>query len=388
MTGCVNRAYINATRAFYSHNYQQAAQSFEEQAAKHDKNFALYSASLGSAALQQQQYDQAERAFLSAVDVMTSTDSGGRGTLSLISAESIKIYKGEPFEKAMAYFYLGIIYYNRQDFENARASFRKALLMDKQSEEGFREDLRLVFFMLGKTFLKLGDNENAKVAFEKARQRGAASPYPSIDFYNLEKMKRANVTILVELGSAPVKFRRGPGEALDDFRRARFPERGTTLFLDDQRLGSTVLGLDLAYEARHRGSSGKDTVQASKGVARDAALVTAAVAAHSAKGKNKKTGTAVALGALGFALLNRSEADIRQWDLLPGEVHVFSGLVPPGEKTLTIEFYSTYGQPMPAYRQVWQNFRVDEQVERVYLFRSGLYKGDGSFLIQNAASGE
>ena len=41
--------------------------------------------------------------------------------------EKIKIWKGEPFERAMANFYLGLIYYMRHDYDNARGAFENAL---------------------------------------------------------------------------------------------------------------------------------------------------------------------------------------------------------------------------------------------------------------------
>jgi tetratricopeptide (TPR) repeat protein len=271
----------------------------------------------------------------------------------------------------MAFLYLGIIYYNHGDFENARAAFNKALLADKQSEEGYREDLRLIFFLLAKTYLKLGDQENAKVAMRKAGERLPGEPYPANPFYDLEKARRANVTFVVELGEAPEKFRHGPGASLDAFARRSYPERRARLFWGDEPLGETALALDLFYEAAHRGTSGKDVVQGVKGVTRDAAVATAVLA------KDER----VKVGALLFALANQSQADIRQWDLLPGELQTFSARVAPGLHTLTLEFLGDGGLPLSSYRQVWYYVPAYPDREQIYLFRSGRHKGDGSYLI-------
>ncbi len=363
--------------AFFAYDYGRALAAFRKDLNKRDKNFVLYNLAFASAALTGGGYYDSERALLDSTEVMTGDAGKSRGLLSLISAESIKVFKGEPFEKVMAYLYLGIIYYNQADFENARAAFNKALLMDKQSKEGFREDLRLVYFMLGKCYLKLGDQDNAKIAFRKANERNPKEPYRSNPYYDLQLAKQANLTVVLELGRVPTKYRHGPGASLDAFDRHDYPERGASIYLNGQRLGDAALGLDLFYEAKHRGSSGKDAVQASKGVTRDAAIITAATS------KNQN----VQAGALLFALANQSQADIRQWELLPGELHLYSGRVAAGLHTLRLDFVNAGGAQLRNYRQVWYYIPVDNSRERVYLFRSGAYKGNGSYLRQPIQGG-
>ena len=50
--------------------------------------------------------------------------------------EKIKVWKGEPFERAMANFYLGLIYYMRHDYNNARGAFENALFKLRDYGEG------------------------------------------------------------------------------------------------------------------------------------------------------------------------------------------------------------------------------------------------------------
>ncbi|MEC8183119.1 MAG: hypothetical protein VX123_13805 [Pseudomonadota bacterium] len=42
---------------------------------------------------------------------------------SNFAREDVKDFKGEPFERAMVFYYLGLSYLALGDFENARASF-------------------------------------------------------------------------------------------------------------------------------------------------------------------------------------------------------------------------------------------------------------------------
>ena len=54
-------------------------------------------------------------------------NDGGRTLGAVLVDEKIHIWKGEPFERAMANFYLGLIYYMRGDYDNARGAFENAL---------------------------------------------------------------------------------------------------------------------------------------------------------------------------------------------------------------------------------------------------------------------
>lgn len=370
--GAPSATVLKARNAFYANRYDLAVPLYRKESRLQNKNQVLTEMEFGSAALTGGNSYDAEKALLSASKGMSSDAGKASGVLSLVSDESLKLFKGEPFEKAMAFFYLGVIYYNRGDYENARAAFNSALLMDKQSQQGFQDDLRLVFFMLGKSYLKLNEPENARIAFQKANARHTKEKLPANSYFDLELAKKVNFTVIVELGLAPLKIRTGPGASLDDFQRRSYPEKQAQIYLNGVFLGNTANALDLFYEAEHRGSSGKDVVQGAKGVAREAAVATAVLS-------DKKE---VQLGALLFALANQSQADIRQWDLLPGELQVYSGKVEPGLKTVRLEFRDAFGSNLNAYQQIWYYLPILAEREQVYLFRSGRYKGDGSYLLK------
>jgi hypothetical protein len=67
---------------------------------------------------------------------------------SLWYSESEKKFIGEPYERAMAYFYRGMLYIENSDFENARASFKGGLLQDARAEdEQYRSDFTTLLIM-------------------------------------------------------------------------------------------------------------------------------------------------------------------------------------------------------------------------------------------------
>ena len=119
----------HAVRDYFAGNYARATERLRPAAKKADENFVLNNVRLGSAALVDYDLNEAEDAFLRAYEVINSVgvNDGGRSLGAALVDEKIKIWKGEPFERAMANFYLGLIYYMRQDYNNARGAFENAL---------------------------------------------------------------------------------------------------------------------------------------------------------------------------------------------------------------------------------------------------------------------
>ncbi len=360
---------MEGVKAFHRRDYQKAADIFKKKAQVRDKDYALHNLALLSATLYAGEYEAAEKAALNANQVMWGYGGKGKGTASLISAEAIKVFKGEPFEKSMASIYAGIIYYNRGEYDNARAAFNKAAMAVKMKEAKHSQDFALPFLLQAKVFLKLGQNDNARIALKKAKKRRANNPY-----LTLEHLRQSNALFLVELGTAPKKTRTGPGKSLVKWVRPKYPEQRAVLYVDDQKVGSTALIGDLTYQAQTKGWTGKDTVQVSKGVARDAATVTTVIAANEAAKGNKTAGW-VALGAGLFALANQSQADIRQWELLPDLVHLSMTHLTPGMHMFRLSFLGKGGHPIRGYDQVWYHMPFEKKDDKIYLFRSGPVNG-------------
>src|SRR5207247_724125 len=106
-------------------DYGSALQRLGPLSGKTDENFVLNNLRLGSAALAAYDLDTAEAAFLRAYEVLNSVgvNDGGRTLGAVLISENIRVWRGEPFERAMANFYLGLVYYMRHDYANARAAF-------------------------------------------------------------------------------------------------------------------------------------------------------------------------------------------------------------------------------------------------------------------------
>jgi len=323
----------------------------------------LFNLALLSSAMEGGRLEVAEKASLNAQRVMWSEAGKGRGSASLASAEAIKIFKGEPFEKAMASIYSGILYYNWGEFDSARAAFSKALLAIKQKEEN-REDFALAYLLQAKTFLKLKEEDNARIALDLAKRI-----YPNHPMLDLGTLASSNALVVIELGKAPKKTRVGPGASLIDWVRQPYPELQALLSIDDSPFDEADEIGDLTYQAKTKGWTGKDTIQATKGATRDAAVVTTIIAADQAARGNKTAGW-VALGAGVFALANQSQADTRQWELLPDRFLARAFSLPVGRHTLRIRFLDRYRHALSDYGQVWYYSRNSDSEDQILLLRS------------------
>jgi hypothetical protein len=374
LTGaCSTRLPVAGVDAFYRQDYRKAEEVFKAKAAnQEDKDYVLYNLALLSSAMAAGDFDIAEKASMNAQRMMWSDAGSGRGMASLASAEALKIFKGEPFEKSMASIYTGIIFFNRGETDNAGAAFAKALLAIKQKQLSNQEDFALPYALQSYVMLKLEDGDNARISLEKARkaQPGNLYLFP-------ERLRRANALVVVEMGRAPYKTRTGPGASLVKWERAKYPEQAVSVFVDGEDRGRAALAGDLTQQAETKGKTAKDAIQATKGVTRELGAVTTVIAADQYARGNSTAGW-VALGAGLFTLMNQSQADVRQWELLPDQIHILPLTLSEGEHTFRLEFYDRSGSRLPQYGQSQYQVRVVKGQDRIYLFRSGAYKRDSN----------
>jgi hypothetical protein len=109
----------------------------------------------------------------------------------------------------MASFYLGLIYYIRQDYGNARGAFENALfkLHDfdpaKQSETDVESNFALASLMLAKSFQHLGREDLARANFDFVRNNNSRLARLA----DYERNARSNLLLVVDFGYGPRKVR-------------------------------------------------------------------------------------------------------------------------------------------------------------------------------------
>src|SRR5277367_1064112 len=138
--GCVSQDQYDSRQAvadYMDGNYPAAKQLLQPLSKKTNEDFVLNNVRLGSTDLAMYDLPGSQSAFLNAYEVLNSfgVNNGGRSLGAVLVDEKIKIWRGEPFERAMANFYLGLIYYMQHDYNNARAAFENALFKLKDYDD-------------------------------------------------------------------------------------------------------------------------------------------------------------------------------------------------------------------------------------------------------------
>lgn len=274
-----------------------------------------------------------------------------RRARSLWGAEAGKTFIGEPYERSLAYFYRGLLYWMDGEPDNARACFRSAEMMDSlAADTEYRADWVLPDYLDGLASMRLGDDGSEQLARVRAT---TSRELPGYD-------RAARVLVVAEWGRGPLKFADGPhGELL------RFAESASEASRAVLRVGRQTVEFapwdDVYFQATTRGGRAMDFILGQKAVfkdstdfAGDAALVGALIAADRAahRGSEGSAHTAVALAAIGLfskalSASANATADTRTWDNLPRYLSFAALRLPPGEHAATLTFLDAGGRELP-----------------------------------------
>lgn len=309
---------------------------FSRVPAEGERNHVLNRLRAGLATMESGHRDLAARTFdeaLLTIETIYGGDEKAAKARGLFNAEDRKVFRGEPYERTMAYYYRGILYLMEGDYENARASFKSGSLQDSLAEkEEFRQDFALLEFLEGWASQCNGDVDLSREAYEIARSHNGDLTIPG---------PQDDLLVLAELGYAPVKYAEGKhGEIL---KIKGNPKKGAAsarvvLAESSERLPNED---SILWQAKTRGGREFDSVLAGKvnfkesaesvaqvGTAVAAGAVTAA-GMQAASGDHDAARTSAGVGAVAglFSLAaaaassaTETAADTRQWNTLPEKV--------------------------------------------------------------------
>lgn len=295
-------------------------------------------------------------------------DKSAKKARGYFSGEEKKTFIGEPYERVMAYYYRGIIYWMNGEPDNARACFRSAQLQDADSEnKEYQNDWVLMDYLDGLASVKLaGDGEDAKKRADQSFKLGTLPPYS----------KKANTIVFLEFGEGPSKFSSGEyGEELR-IRPGRSIVSGAWLKIDNKAIRIAPYD-DVNYQATTRGGRVMDHILANKAVFKSSTDTFGNVGIIGGAVLASNRGTQEAgLGLLAAGVLSKvisaattPRADTRHWNNLPGYLSFATLELAPGPHTATIEFVDAAGSVIPAYSRTVQ-FNVSPEGTDTVLFVS------------------
>jgi tetratricopeptide (TPR) repeat protein len=141
-----------------------------------------------------------------------SNDANAEKARSLWSAEEVKDFKGEPYERSMAFLYRGLLYLREGDFQNARATFLQADLQNALGQtEKYDRSFALPIYLAAWASACDGDTTRAEDLQAQAFKVGA-DPY----FKQAGKTWPRHLTLMAR-GIGPEKVTLGDTKSILSF---------------------------------------------------------------------------------------------------------------------------------------------------------------------------
>lgn len=299
-----------------------------------ERNATLNFQRIGMSALSSGNIDLAEKAFEAAVtriEMIYADNPEAQKAKSLWTAEKIKDYKGEPYERAMAHFYRGLVYAAKGDFQNARALFKQADYQDTVAEtEQFAGDFGLMPYMAGWASYCDGNLGMAKDFLQQAIKGDANFKTVPVD---------QPVLVLFESGRVPFKYGSGKSGEILKWQAHESPAQTAKTACvagnaNQCSVNSFVMGADIGFQASTRGGRPIDGILNGKASFKEGAQGVADVAGTlgqigmqtaASTGNRDAAGLGMlgmfaGLAAQGVSNATQAQADIREWEQLPSMV--------------------------------------------------------------------
>ena len=337
-------------RAWFAGDGAGARALLEERLAEDTEGRALYLNELGVLELERRDLAAAEQRFGDAWRLMESLAGDDLDAVgAIVGSEASKQWRGDPFERAMNSWYLGLVYWWRGVHDNALACFKNAIFVDSsRGDEQYDCDFAPALFLEGLAYRRLGESAMAERSLAAARELAPGCPA-------LAAGNEGNVVVIVEVGRGPTKVAAGKhGELTRYVAHSEVPQ-AIELLADGQRFGTPSRAGDLHFQASTRGGRDFDSILATKSgikTGTEVAGIGALLLADDVKEKHHGAMLAAGAALLLTSLAVRAEADTRHWTTLPHEVQLFRGSLPPGKHRFEVRPGSGWRVAGPAAEEI------------------------------------
>ncbi|MCJ7543433.1 MAG: hypothetical protein MUP47_02525 [Phycisphaerae bacterium] len=390
--------------------------------APHDRDYVMWSMEYASLCLMAGNYDAAKAELLQCYDDIQKRQDVEKERAAALSNEATKIFKGEPFERALVCTYLGMLHYVDGDYNNARIFCARADMEDATTEDdmaAFRHDFGLVHYWLGRAFLKLNQPDNARVAFTKAsehvvrkneeaetastRKSQAAARTKRIrleqESYKLATTGKTPVPGAVDMSNCmpaaelpaeqPGAIGENPvlkvAESPEQFFTVDYQKDVNLICLIETGVGPIkyLVGENGYMDAIMRAPYEERKVVVYLNGHKVGQAISLVDMFHQAdtRGMSEKDRVQLTKGVTQSVLSRMPyigdiasywdvRADWRYWRLMPGEVHVFAAKVKPGLYTLNLQCLDSNDCLLPRYGLTRYYIPVTEDAESVILIHT------------------
>jgi tetratricopeptide (TPR) repeat protein len=356
-------------------NFEISSEKILSRSKKHDR--LLSNNILALSALQNGEIDKARMLFEANVKTLggvNAEDPSARKARNVFYSENRKNFKGEPFERTMAYFYRGIIYWIDGDLDNARACFRSGLVEDAKSEDEIHKaDYVLLSYLDGFLNQRIGGDGN-DIYQRTLALANLSLPTNRIELAPYDKL--GNVQLFVEFGAGPEKVAEGNFKEFLRINQKRQSVHSATISIGEEKI--TCKPIDsIGFQATTRGGRAMDGILKNKVVFKNtsaniggAAMTGAVIAANVDNGAPVAAALIILSGAAyGLSYLANPACDTRTWWNLPQYLSFASVTLPKGHHRGKVDFYRENGELIPEISKIL-DFKIEDASKDLVLFIS------------------
>lgn len=285
------------------------------------------------------------------IETVYADNESAKAARSKFVPEANKDFKGEPYERAMLGYYMGMSDLLLQDIENAKVSFKWGEYQDTMSAaEAYQSDMALHNLLIGWATQCQGDYEGAQEHYDRAREYASDLTIPK---------KSHNLLLIAESGPAPVKYASGKHDEFLHYKEGASESANSVSFKLGKHQYNGTLAEDIYYQASTLGgravdnilagkASFKDSAETTSGAAAATSLVSSTLALDSYATGNADLGDAyamvgglaalISIGAKIAADSSKPAADTRYWDNLPAKIYVATASIGDANETIEARF--------------------------------------------------
>jgi hypothetical protein len=282
------------------------------------------------------------------INTIYAGDANAEKAKSIWNEESVKDFKGEPYERAMTFYYRGLEKLMRHDYENARANFKAAEQQTLMSEaETYKtSSFAALTYLSGWASHCAGDEQAASGYYSDAIKANAALSMPAAG---------DDLLMISEVGVGPTKT--GEGQYHEQLKMAagtrdsdytNFSVMPASAKAADPEVRS-MMASDISQESTMRDGRPVDTILQGKAQWKSGTSTAGTVSTMLGMGLEQRglatnnvgmANMGAAAGLFGIVASIAADqmtpkADTRYWDTLPDALDVATAKRPKGQYSVT-----------------------------------------------------
>ena len=332
-------------------------------AAKQGERIVLEKMIEGKTLLDQTDYIKSKESFLFAaaeINKVWNKADESKKVRQFWYEEGIKSFKGEPHERSMLFYYLGLLFLREGDYGNAQAAFSQSILQDAFAEEQkYRADFSVSYFLQALSLHYLGSQQLAEQNLQK---------FISLKQNFLEQeFKFGNSIFIIETGAAPQKITKGKRNEFLSYRRGSDRTKSIKIKINEKEITIAALE-DIYWQAMSRGGRPIDAIVKNKVIFKNVTEVTSEISLGIAEGllrfgdnrRDDELGVAflvLGIGANALSEATKTSADTRHWSNLPNVVYLSNLNLAAGSYPVEITFFNDAGD---SFYSIKDNLEIEE----------------------------